>query len=87
MAVGARIGELHGVIDRHLVGFFEAMTHGTPAEGARLVIEQVAARAVCPACGESVAGLPYYRECPSCGGRRLDTTAGLELELSWMEIE
>lgn len=87
MAVGARIGELHGVVDRHLAGFFEAMTRGTPAEGARLVIERVPARVVCPACGESVTGRPHFRQCPACGGRRLDTASGLELELTWMEIE
>jgi len=86
-AAGARIGELHGVVDRHLTVFFEAMAAGTPAHGARLVIERVAATAVCPACGAVTAGRPHFRRCPECGRERLQTATGLEMELAWLEIE
>jgi len=86
-SAGARIGELHGVVDRHLKTFFEAMTAGTPAAGARLVIERVAATARCPDCGATAAGAPHFRRCPECGGERLETATGLEMELSWLEIE
>jgi hydrogenase nickel incorporation protein HypA/HybF len=86
-AVGARIGELHGVVDRHLEGFFAVMARLTPAEGARLVIERVAARSACPGCSESFPGQPYGRTCPACGRGRLETAAGLEMELVWIEIE
>lgn len=86
-AVGARIGELHGVVDRQLSDFFEAMVEGTPADGARLVIERVPATAVCLECRTSVAGPPHFRPCPACGAARLETGRGLELELAWLEIE
>jgi len=87
LAAGARIGELHGVVDRHLVAFYEAMTRGTPAEGARFVIERVPATAVCPRCGKSFEGQPHFRTCDECGGGRLETGSGLELSLSWIEIQ
>ncbi|HCJ10436.1 MAG TPA: hydrogenase maturation nickel metallochaperone HypA [Clostridiales bacterium] len=86
-AAGARIGELHGVIDRHLAEFYEAMTRGTLAEGARLVIERVAATSVCPECGSLVRGRPHFRRCPECGRAGLETVTGLEMELAWIEVE
>ncbi len=87
LSAGARVGELHGVVDRHLVAFYESMTRGTPAEGARLVIERVPATAVCPACGATFPGQPHFRRCPECGGERLVTATGLELVLAWIEVE
>lgn len=86
-AAGVRIGELHGVVDRHLVDFYEAMTRGTPAEGSRLVIERVPATAFCPACRATISGPPHFRRCPECGGERLETATGLELTLAWIEVE
>lgn len=86
-AAGARIGELHGVVDHHLTGFFSAMVAGTPAEGARLVIERVAATAACRDCGTEITGARHFRHCPACGSARLDTVTGLEMQLSWLEIE
>ncbi len=86
-AVGAKIGELRGVVPRHLRSFFEAMAAGTPAEGARFVIDRVPASSVCPACGLRVDGPPHFRSCPGCGAGRLATAGGLEMELSWIEVE
>lgn len=86
-AVGARVGELHGVVDHHLTIFFTAMAAGTPAEGARLVIERVPATAVCRDCGAGSSGPRHFRACSACGGTGLDPLTGLEMQLAWLELE
>ena len=82
-----RIGSLSGVVPEALRFAFEALTPGTPAEGAELAIEDVPARFWCGACAQEFQSDDMFAECPGCHRPSGDLRAGREMELASMEIE
>jgi hydrogenase nickel incorporation protein HypA/HybF len=82
-----RIGVLSGVVPDALQFAFEALTPGTPAEGALLRIEDVPARFWCAPCQREFVSPNLYAECPDCGTPSGELRAGRELELSSMEVD
>jgi hydrogenase nickel incorporation protein HypA/HybF len=86
-AVHLRLGPLSGVVREALVFSFDAASAGTPAEGARLEIEDVAAVVWCPACrAERPLGSTMRRRCPECGSATPDVVRGTEMEVVALEI-
>jgi hydrogenase nickel incorporation protein HypA/HybF len=82
-----RVGALSGAEPEALRFAFAALSPGTPAAGAALDIDTVAARAHCPDCAADFeAGAGFVTECPRC--RRLcgDLRQGRELELARVEM-
>jgi len=82
-----RVGQLSGVVPDALQFAFEALSHGTLAEGAQLAIENVPARFWCAACEREFPADDMVAECPDCHGLSADLRGGRELELALMEIE
>jgi hydrogenase nickel incorporation protein HypA/HybF len=85
-AITLRIGELSGVVPEALTFAFEAVVAGTPAEGARLVVEAVPVLCHCPRCGEEFHPADVIYQCPSCGQISADVRRGRELELASLEV-
>jgi hydrogenase nickel incorporation protein HypA/HybF len=86
-ALRLRIGALSGVVPEALEFAFEALTVGTPAEGAQLIIEHVPARFWCATCVSEFAAEDLFAECPGCKRPSGDLRAGREMELASMEID
>jgi hydrogenase nickel incorporation protein HypA/HybF len=82
-----RVGQLSGVVPDALQFAFEALSHGTLAQGAQLSIEHVPARFWCEACSREFLADDLFAECPDCHGVSADLRSGRELELASMEIE
>jgi hydrogenase nickel incorporation protein HypA/HybF len=82
-----RIGALSGVVPDALQFAFEALTPGTPAEGAELAIEHVPARFWCAACTREFQSDDLFAECPDCHQPSGELRAGREMELASLEIE
>lgn len=83
--VTVKVGRLRAVEPQQLVACFEMFAEGTVAEGAQLVVDEVAVRARCKACGVEFE-VPRYRfECPGCGGGDVDVVAGQELYIESFE--
>jgi hydrogenase nickel incorporation protein HypA/HybF len=82
-----RVGALSGVVPEALQFAFEALTPGTPAEGARLTIENVPARFWCAACLREFVSANLYAECPDCGQPSAELRAGRELELCSLQVD
>ena len=82
-----RIGVLSGVVPDALRFAFEALTPGTPAEGALLTIEEVPARFWCATCKREFVSAHLYVECPDCGYPSNQLRTGREMELASMEVE
>lgn len=82
-----RIGALSGVVPEALQFAFEALATGTPAEGAALEIEPVAARFWCQSCTREFESANLFADCPDCHRPSGDLRAGREMELASMEIE
>jgi hydrogenase nickel incorporation protein HypA/HybF len=86
-ALRLRIGALSGVVPDALQFAFEALTPGTAAEGAELIIDNVPARFWCQACQCEFQADDMFAECPTCSAPSGDLRAGREMELASMEID
>jgi len=80
------VGVLSGVEPEALLGVFPLVAEGTVAEGAELVIERVAARVRCRACGHASPTDIYSMGCAQCGSRDVELTAGRELHIQSVEL-
>lgn len=85
--IGLRVGVLSGVDPDALQFAFEAILPGTPADGAVIEIDPIAAVAFCSACNqEFTTDVAHLCECPTCGRPTADFRKGRELELTRLEI-
>lgn len=85
--IGLRVGTLSGVDPDALQFAFEAILPGTPADGAVIEIDSVAAVAYCSRCRRNfTADTEHLCECPVCGHPSTDFKQGRELELTRLEI-
>jgi len=87
LAVSLEIGALSGVVPEALEFCFEAATHGTLLEGARLDIARIAATGFCAACGTVAAISALFDPCPQCGGFPLELRSGEEMRVKDLEVE
>ena len=85
-ALRVRVGPLSGVVIDALRFAFEALAPGTPAEGARLDIEETAPRFHCPRCAADYETPVGFYLCPSCGSGDGELRGGNELELVSIEV-
>ncbi len=82
-----RVGALSGVDPEALQFAFSAILPGTPAEGAALEIDPVAAVAYCPACQKDFSpDTAHFFECPTCGQLCATIRQGRELDLVRLEL-
>jgi hydrogenase nickel incorporation protein HypA/HybF len=85
--VHLRVGILSGVAREALLFAFDAAVSGTPLEGARLEIEDVAAAIWCPACvAERTLASATTRRCPVCQTRVPELVRGEELDLVALQV-
>lgn len=81
-----RIGSLAGVVEDSLRFAFDAMSPGTMAEGATLVVESVSAACYCPTCQREFEAADVFCECPTCKQPSGQIVRGRELELVRLEV-
>lgn len=86
-SIRLRIGALSGVVPEALSFAFDALTPGTLAEGAQLVIDAVPARFWCSDCRKEFPAADLMAECPGCRRPSGELRAGREMELASMEID
>lgn len=81
------IGGLSGVVDDCVRFYFDFLSKGTIAEGARLSFRRVSPKARCRECGKEfpLDGLGWI--CPSCQASRIDIVEGKELYLESIEVD
>ena len=85
-ALRVRVGPLSGVVIDSLRFAFEALAPGTPAEGARLDIEESAPSFHCPRCHATYEAPVGSYQCPACGSAEGELTGGNEFELLSIEV-
>ena len=85
-SVTVNIGELAGVESQALLFAWDSVVRGTLAEGAKLVIEQVAGEAWCMKCAKNVPLHRHCDPCPLCGGYQLMPVKGHELKVASLEL-
>jgi hydrogenase nickel incorporation protein HypA/HybF len=81
------IGDLSTIIDDSVQLYFDIMSEGTLAEGAKLVFNRVKAEFKCKACGEVFVKPTTGFDCPKCGGLGNPTGVGREFYIESIEVE
>ncbi len=83
-----RIGKLSGVMPEALLFAFDAIKRESPAENARLIIEEINAGGACNGCNRNfLFDTSYIIECPFCSSSNIVITHGRELEFIEMEVD
>jgi hydrogenase nickel incorporation protein HypA/HybF len=85
--VRVQAGSLQRVVTHSLQTCFEQVAAGTPAESARLTVDEIPARIGCNACGTQVElTLPPF-VCARCGTSDVEFLGGGELLVDGVELD
>lgn len=88
IAVDLLVGDLTSFVDDSIQFYFDILSKGTSAEGARLRIQREAARGVCHQCGHKFrVAIPLLPGCPACGSGDVRVTGGNELRVESIEVD
>jgi hydrogenase nickel incorporation protein HypA/HybF len=86
-SVWLEIGQLAAVETESLRFCFDAVTHGSIAEGARLEIIVTPGQGWCMKCEGNVPVTVLYDPCPVCGSHQIQVTGGSEMRVKEFEVE
>jgi len=86
-AVWLEIGQLAAVEKEALRFCFDAVTHCSVAEGARLEIIETPGQGWCMKCEGNVPVSALYEACPVCGSYQIQVTGGNEMRVKELEVE
>jgi hydrogenase nickel incorporation protein HypA/HybF len=81
------IGDLASIVDDSVQFYWEIISQGTLAEGAKLHFERIPPRMRCKDCELEFQPEPGDLCCPTCNGIHLQVLAGEEFYLSAIDIE
>jgi hydrogenase nickel incorporation protein HypA/HybF len=84
--VDVEVGYLRQVVPGALAFAFELLSQGTVAEGAELVVHEVAVEAECRRCGASGGPKSFPLRCAACGSLELEIVKGEELSVDSLEV-
>lgn len=81
------IGQFSSIVDDSVQFYWDIISRGTIAEGARLHFERTPGQLRCVACGEvfSIDGEDYV--CPACGSTQVVVVSGDDFRLDSIEVE
>ncbi|MGC8595678.1 MAG: hydrogenase maturation nickel metallochaperone HypA [Candidatus Kryptoniota bacterium] len=85
--VQLKVGELAAVVPESLEFCFEAITTGTPLEGAKLEIQHVGITVICKKCGKESSVISPDFCCRHCNSSDTEIVSGTELQVTAIEIE
>ena len=85
--INLKVGRLSAIVPESLKFCFEVVGKETPADGAELVIEEIAVKARCGACGHEWSVEQPVFVCPACNSGQIDLLSGRELNIESIEIE
>ena len=86
-AINLVVGELAGFVDDSIQFYFDMLSPGSMAEGARLVIERVPARVRCRACAQEFEPKDMNWACPGCAAIGGEVLSGREFSVKSIEVE
>jgi hydrogenase nickel incorporation protein HypA/HybF len=81
------IGQWSSIVDDSVQFYWDIVSQGTPAEGARLHFRRVPIQLECLACRHPYAPAGDDLACPVCGDSRFKVIAGEEFYLEAIDVE
>jgi hydrogenase nickel incorporation protein HypA/HybF len=86
-AVEVSVGHLRQVVPSSLEFAFELLCSGTPLEGARLELHEIAPRGRCRECDTESEWNDFPLRCAQCGALDIELLAGGELTVDALELD
>ena len=86
LEISLRVGEYSGIVPECLQEFFPIAAKGSPAEGARLIIEPIPASFRCLDCGYEGKIERRAACCPDCGSSALRMISGREFYVESLKV-
>lgn len=87
LQVDVVIGELTSMVDDSVQFYFDALSRGTPAEGASLRFRREPALATCEQCGTTAeVRPPLVAACAACGGTAVRVSGGQAFYVDSIEV-
>ena len=87
--INLRLGQMSSFVDDSIQFYFDFLSEGTIAEGAKLLFERVPTQFRCRECETSFpqpdGGLDW--DCPNCGSPSVQVVAGQEFFVDSIEVE
>ncbi len=90
MTVHLQVGKLSDLEDEWIQRYFDYLSKGTVAEGAKLIIERMPIVIRCQSCStsyEAEASKLADLVCPQCGGKDGELVSGREYRIKDMEVQ
>lgn len=87
LAMRLQVGAQSGVVPEALRFGWDVVTADTCAQGAALIIDELAAKCRCAECGEVFEPDGPIYACPRCGHFSTDLVQGRELQVLDIEVE
>jgi hydrogenase nickel incorporation protein HypA/HybF len=81
------IGDLSSVVDDSVQFYWDIVSQGSVAEGAKLNFKRIPTRLQCNECGQGFGPDGRVYTCPHCGGLQVTVVAGREFRLESIEVE
>ncbi len=81
------IGDLSTIIDESVQMYFDIISEGTKAEGAKLIFRRIPAQFRCGVCGRTYDKPAVGFDCPDFGGTGMPTGVGREFYIESIEVE
>jgi hydrogenase nickel incorporation protein HypA/HybF len=81
-----RLGQLSSIVDESVQFYWDAISQGTVAEGAKLHFTHVPARLRCKDCGTEFGLSEELTPCPACQSIALEIIQGEEFQVDAIEI-
>ncbi|MGI6367248.1 MAG: hydrogenase maturation nickel metallochaperone HypA [Anaerolineae bacterium] len=87
LAIHLVVGDLSSIVDDSVQFYFDFLSEGTMAAGARLMFERVSVELACAACGWHWQPVSADWQCPHCGQRQAKVVKGREFYVDSIEVE
>lgn len=81
------VGELAGAVDDCVQFYWDILSEGTPAAGARLHFRRIPLEFACGDCGATFTPAQEDYTCPGCHGANVGVAAGDDLRVEAIDIE
>lgn len=81
------IGQLASIVDDSVQFYWDILTVGTPAEGAKLIFHRIETRLCCTDCKLQYIPTDSDFSCPDCGSLKVEIIAGKEFYVDAIDVE
>ena len=81
------LGQLSSILDDSVQFYWDMLTEGTKAEGAKLHFRRLPVKILCKICKQTYTPKEGRMSCPACGSEQIEIIQGEEFYLEAIDVE